>query len=146
MIKDLSNFKIITETETVNIVYRSWSGYQFFVCYSLTRELRVLMDTDWPVDGEPCQTNSRAASASYDNCAISGVRYRPLQLVCRLIGVGVGDGGHVPPKRSPPPQKNWENIFGQLSRKIRTFSGKCHGKFRNFVNFSDKYNKSLTFR
>jgi len=43
--------------------------------------------------------------------------------------MGIGDGG---------PAKILENdiFWGQLSCKIRAFSGKYHVKFRHFVNFS----------
>ena len=51
--------------------------------------------------------------------------------------IGVGDGGQG--ARAPPPIQ--EDFFGQLLCKIRTFSGKNHVKFGNFVNFSGKYNK-----
>ena len=48
-----------------------------------------------------------------------------------------GAGGHMPSKIRE------KKFFGQLLCKIRTYSGKSHVKFRNFVNFSGKYHKNL---
>jgi len=53
-------------------------------------------------------------------------------------GVGGGGGGDVPPKFG-------ENIFGQLSCKIRAFGGKNRVKFQNFVNCLGKYHKIPVF-
>jgi len=40
----------------------------------------------------------------------------------------------------PPPLKFGKIFLGQLLCKIRTFSGKKHVKYGNFVNFSGKNN------
>jgi len=65
--------------------------------------------------------------------------YVTLYRIHLSVGIGVGDGRHVP----PPQEKNGEKIFfGQLLCKIRAFSGKNHVKFRNFVNFSGKFHKN----
>jgi len=51
-------------------------------------------------------------------------------LIIIQTSIGVGD------------EKIGKIFFGQLSCKIRAFSGKYHVKLGNFVNFSGKYNKN----
>jgi len=51
--------------------------------------------------------------------------------------IGVGKGG-----REGMPPKIGKIFFWQLYVKFGHFSGKNHVKFRNFVNFSGKYNKN----
>ena len=45
---------------------------------SSARDLGVFIDSDLSIENHVKQTMSRAASARYDSCAVSGDRYRPL--------------------------------------------------------------------
>jgi len=56
----------------------------------------------------------------------------------KIKTIGVGDGG----QGARGPKNSAKIFFGHLLCKIWVFSGKNRVKFRNFVNFSGKYDKN----
>jgi len=94
------------------------------------------------------QVKSSTDEVNHTGCEDPNVKVVSVVYFTYNTTIGVGDGGgeggrgrgHVPP---PPPLKFWKSIFWAISmKKSGIFAGKNHVKFRNFVNFSGKYNKN----